>query len=135
MPPLAHALRNVTRRPLRAALTVLSAAATAALLLATASFAGGLDRCLAGNGRADVAILMSAVAERDLVRSSVPAAVPELVAAVPGVLIVGDVPAVSAEIHLASSLRLPGDDREHPTFVRGVTDRAFLVHEELTLVE
>ncbi len=134
--PLDHALRNLSRRPLRTALAALSAAATAALLLATASFAGGMERSFSGNGRPDVAILMSAVAERDLVRSTVSAAVPGLVAAsVPGLVSVAGTPAVSAEIHMGSNLRRAGDDRERPAFVRGVTDRAFLVHEAVTLVE
>jgi ABC-type antimicrobial peptide transport system permease subunit len=51
------------------------------------------------------------------------------------------VPAVSSEIHTGTNLRLgekPADGQPDPSyqaFVRGVTERAFLVHDAITLVE
>jgi putative ABC transport system permease protein len=140
--PFDYAVRNLGRRRLRTLLTGLSSALVAALVVATTSFVRGLESSFAGAGQPDVAILISTVAERDVVRSTVAAQVPELVAAaVPGIREVHGVPAVSAEIHMATHLRLgpappPGTpDPELNAFVRGVTDRAFLVHDSVTLLD
>jgi hypothetical protein len=134
--PFEYAVRNLARRPLRMLLAALSAAAVAALLAAAVAFAGGLERSTTGNADARVALLLSSAAGRDLVRSSVPATVDGLVAAgVPGVAEVNGVPAVSAEIHSASDVRLPGDSRPRQAFLRGVTERAFLVHEAVGVVD
>jgi len=134
--PFEYAVRNLARRPLRLALAALSAAAVAALLAAAAAFSGGLQRSTTGNADPRLALLLSSVAERDLVRSSVPATVDGLVAAgVPGVAVVNGVAAVSAEIHAASDVQLPGDDRPRQAFLRGVTERAFLVHEAVGLLD
>jgi hypothetical protein len=77
-----------------------------------------------------------------VLRSTVGAGVGALIeAAVPGIKSVGGVPAVSAEIHTGTNLRLgsQSDAREgesvYPGFVRGVTERAFIVHDEVTIVE
>jgi hypothetical protein len=140
--PFDYAARNLGRRRLRTFLTGLSGALVAALLVATAAFVRALESTFAGAAQPDVAILLSTVAERDVVRSTTGAQVPDLVAAsVPGILQVHGVPAVSGEIHMATHLRLgpappPGTpDPELNAFVRGITDRAFLVHESVTLVE
>ena len=140
--PFDYAVRNLARRPVRTALTALSSALVAALLVATVAFVRGLSQSHARAGEPDVAILLSRVSERDVLRSTVGAAVPELVAAsVSGVLAPGGVPAVSPEIHVGTRLRLgeaPPEGAPDPTyeaFVRGVTDRAFLVHDHVTIVE
>lgn len=137
--PFDYALRNLGRRPLRTLLTALSSALVAALLVATTAFVRGLDSTFSGAAQADTAILLSSVAERDVVRSTVTAGLSDLVAAsVPGIRQIGGAPAISAEIHMGSTLRLgPGPDRaDEPTyagFVRGMTDRAFAVHDAVTI--
>jgi putative ABC transport system permease protein len=140
--PFDYAIRNLGRRTLRTVLTGLSGALVAGLIVATAAFVRGLESSFAGAGEPDVAILLSTVAERDVVRSTVGAEVPELIAAsVPGIRQVHGGPAVSAEIHMATNLRLgpqpaPGaPDPELNAFVRGVTSRAFLVHDSVTILE
>jgi putative ABC transport system permease protein len=140
--PFDYAVRNLGRRRLRTFLTGISAALVAALLVATAAFVRGLEGSFAGAAQDDSAILLSSVSQRDVVRSTVGAQVPELVAAsVPGILMVNGSPAVSAEIHMGTQLRLgpepaPGtSDPEHAGFVRGVTDAAFLVHDSVTLTD
>lgn len=140
--PFDYAVRNLARRPLRTALTGLSSALVAALLVATVSFVRGLASSHAGAGEPDVAILLSRVSERDVLRSTVGAAVPELVAAaVPGIVSSGGVLAVSPEIHVGTRLRLGAEppagapDPIHESFVRGITDRAFLVHGKVTVTE
>ncbi|HJM56400.1 MAG TPA: ABC transporter permease, partial [Planctomycetota bacterium] len=63
-------------------------------------------------------------------------AVAELVAAdVPTIVRVGGVPASSPEIHMGTELTVPGDAQPRQAFVRGVTERAYLVHDAVTLVE
>lgn len=137
--PFDYALRNLGRRPMRTALTGLSSALVAALLVSTTAFVRGLDTTFSGAAQADTAILLSSVAERDVVRSTVTAGLSELVAAsVPGVKQIGGVPAISAEIHMGSTLRVgpaPGnaDEPTYAGFVRGVTERAFLVHDAVTI--
>ena len=139
--PFDYAVRNLGRRPFRTAITALSSALVAALLVATTAFVRGLGGTFSGAAQEDTAILLSTVAERDVVRSTVTAGLPELVAAsVPGVLQISGVPAISAEIHMGTNLRLgagPDAPGSEPLagFVRGVTERAFLVHEAVTLIE
>ncbi|NUP96866.1 MAG: ABC transporter permease [Planctomycetaceae bacterium] len=139
--PFDYAIRNLGRRPMRTLLTGLSSALVAALLVATTAFVRGLGGTFSGAAQSDTAILLSTVAERDVVRSTVTAGLPELVSAsVPGVRQIGGVPAISAEIHMGTNLRL-GEGPDAPGaeplagFVRGVTERAFLVHEAVTLLE
>ena len=139
--PFDYAVRNLGRRPFRTLLTALSSALVAALLVATTAFVRGLGGTFSGAASDDTAILLSTVAERDVVRSTVTAGLPELVAAsVPGVKSIGGVPATSAEIHMGTNLML-GDETAGAAreplagFVRGVTERAFVVHESVTLLE
>lgn len=134
--PFDYAVRNLGRRPLRTVLTGLSSALVAALLVATTAFVRGLDSTFSGAAREDTAILVSSASERDVVRSTVTAGLPELVAAsVPGVLYVGETPAISGEIHMGTTLRVGDGEAAYPAFVRGVTERAFFVHEAVTLTD
>ncbi len=48
---------------------------------------------------------------------------------------VGDLPATSPEIHMGSSIRLKGETNPHQAVLRGVTPRAYLVHEAVTMIE
>lgn len=138
--PLDYPIRNLSRRRLRTLLTGVSSALVAALFVATSAFVRGLDRTFAGAAQQDTAILLSSVSERDVIRSTVVAGLPEIVAAsVPNVRVIVGEPAISSEIHMGTNLRLgdataPGEVA-HQAFVRGVTERAFLVHSNVTLVE
>ncbi len=138
--PIDYPVRNLGRRPARTLLTALACALVTGVLAAAVAFARGLESAFRDQGRADTTILLSAAAMRDLVRSAIAPAVADLVAAdVEGVLRVHGVPAISPEIHMGTKLRLgraaEGDEVERSAFVRGVTERAFLVHERVTLVE
>lgn len=140
--PLDYPVRNLGRRPARTLLNGLACALVAAILVATVAFVQGLENSFKDQGRDDVAILISTAAMRDLLRSAVSPAVANLVAAdVPGIAQVNGTPAVSAEIHMGTNIRLgPGesareDEPQHAGFVRGVTDRAFLVHDAVTLLD
>jgi len=140
--PFDYAVRNLARRPVRTLLTGASSALVAGLFVVTAAFVQNLSTSFSGAGRDDVAILLSRVSNSDVLRSTVPPGLAELVAAeIAGVARPGGVPAVSAEIHTGTNLRLgakPADgapDPSYQAFVRGVTERAFLVHDAVTLIE
>ena len=140
--PFDYAVRNLARRPVRTLLTAGSSALVAGLFVATAAFVQGLSTSFTSAGQDDVAILLSRVSNSDVLRSTVPPALAELVAAeVSGVARPGGVPAVSPEIHTGTNLRLgekPAEgqqDPSYPAFVRGITERAFLVHDAITLLE
>jgi ABC-type antimicrobial peptide transport system permease subunit len=140
--PLDYPVRNLARRPLRTALTAGSCALVAALLASTAAFVRGLSSSAASQGREDVGIVLSRVAGLDVLRSTVGAGVAEeLSASVDGVARPGGIPAVSPEIHVGTRLRLGpappegAPDPRYEGFVRGVSERAFLVHDAVTIVE
>ncbi len=140
--PFDYAVRNLGRRPLRTVLTGTSSALVAALLVATTAFVRGLEDTFAGAAQADTAIVLSKVSERDVVRSTVTAGLPELVAAsVTGVKVVDGTALVSGEIHMATNLHLgpaaPPSERDatYQAFVRGITSRAFLVHDAVNITE
>jgi len=100
----------------------------AALLVATVAFARGLEGTFSGAADPRTALLLSSVADRDVVRSTAQAGLGSLVqASVPGIL------AASDEIHMGTTVLLPGDDTKYSGFVRGVTDEAYEVHQALTL--
>lgn len=134
--PLEYPMRNLARRRVRSALIGFACALVAAVLVAAFAFVSGLDRSFARSGRSDVSVLLSSAAERDLVRSALSPQVAEIVAAsVDGVRRARGVAAVSSEIHMASRVRLEPGGAELQGFLRGVTDRALLVHPEVTVVD
>lgn len=134
--PFEYPLRNLSRRRTRSTLIAAACALVAAVLVAAFAFVGGLDKSFQRSGRSDVAVLLSAAAQRDLVRSALTPQVAELVTAeIDGILRVHGVPAVSPEIHMATRVRLAGKSDDLQGFVRGVSERALLVHPEVTIVE
>lgn len=134
--PLDYPLRNLGRRRARSAMIAFACALVAAVLVSAFAFVGGLDKSFQRSGRSDVALLLSSAAERDLVRSALSPQVAELVAAeIDGILRVHGVSAVSPEIHMATRVQLSANGEGLQGFVRGVTERALLVHPEVTVVE
>jgi len=135
--PLDYALLNLARRPARTLLTGVSCALVAALLVATAAFVGGLERSYSATAEPDSAILLNSASMKDVVRSAISTGVAETVAAdVARIVRVDDVAAVSPEIHMATWVRPGGPDGPRKqAFVRGVTERALLVHPAVTLVD
>jgi ABC-type antimicrobial peptide transport system permease subunit len=133
--PLDHAIRNIGRRPVRSLLTVLATALVAALLVSTSAFVRSLEKSHLATAPRNTTLLISASAMGDIVRSSMSPMVAELIAAdVQGVLRVGGVPASSPEIHMGTDIRVQGIDGVRQSFVRGVTERAYLVHDAVTVI-
>lgn len=126
--PLDHSIRNLGRRPTRTLLAGLSSAMVAALLVATVAFARGLEGTFSGAADPRTALLLSSVSDRDVVRSTAQAGLGSLVeASVPGIL------AASDEIHMGTTILVPGVGASYSGFVRGVTEAAYEVHRALTL--
>ncbi len=132
--PWEYPLRNIMRRPGRAILTAGCSALAAALIVGTVAFVRGLETSALRSAPKKTAILLSQSSQRDLVRSAIPASVGDLVAAdVRGIALEGGVPCVSSEIHMGTKIKF--SSTEGQGFLRGVTKRAFLVHEAVTLIE
>lgn len=125
-----YALCNLSRRPTRTVLTAVSSALVAALLVCTVAFVRGLEQSFTGAAQQDVALLLSRIAEGDVLRSSVQAGLGALVQAnVPGVAL------VSEEVHLACNVTVLGTSGARAAMVRGVTGSAYPVHDAVTLTE
>lgn len=132
--PWEYPLRNIIRRPGRAILTTCCSALAATLIVGTVAFVRGLESSALRSAPDRTAILMSQSSQRDLVRSAIPASVGDLVAAdVRGVMKINGEPCVSSEIHMGSKIRV--GTKVGQGFLRGMTDRAFIVHDVVTLIE
>ena len=130
MLPFSYLLRNVLRRRLRTTVTALGIAATTMLVIAMHSFANGMATAAVGSARDDTVVLLGSSAEVDLVRSVIPRGNAEVAAgSAPGVATVNGVRAASVELHVASRR---GDQ---VGLLRGVTDAAYVVHPQVTVVE
>jgi ABC-type lipoprotein release transport system permease subunit len=135
--PWEYGLRNLYRRPLRSALTLVGLSLAILLVLGIAGFVGGLEAMLTRTGRADVVLVFGAGSADSLERSEVGRSVPSLLAAVlPVIRRTGDVPHVSPEAYLGTLLQVGSQDAPKVLgLVRGVTPAAFLVHPQVYLAE
>lgn len=130
MLPLSYALRNLGRRGVRTALTLLGLALITVLVILSDGFARGLTRTAADTASPDVVVLVSAEQEHDLVRSFLLEGNARAAAAsLPGVKEVAGRRAVSLELHVATR---KGDQIGT---LRGVEPEAYLVHDRVTLIE
>lgn len=128
MLPISYLIRNLMRRRVRTIVTVSGIAATTLLVVAMSAFADGMYRAAIGNDRHDVVYLLGSSAEVDLVRSVVTRGHADVAAAsAPGVLERGGVRAASVELHLATR------NGNQVGLVRGVTEAAYLVHDQVTV--
>jgi len=128
MLPLGYLLRNLLRRRVRTVVTVGGVAATTLLVVAMSAFADGMHEAAVGNERHDVVYLLGSSAEVDLVRSVVTRGHADVAAAsAPGVLEVDGLRAASVELHIATRRG------NQVGLVRGVTEAAYLVHDQLTV--
>jgi putative ABC transport system permease protein len=130
MLPLSYALRNLGRRGVRTALTLLGLALVTVLVILADGFARGLARTAAQTASPEVVVLVGAEQEWDLVRSFIGEGNARAAAAgLPGVAEVGGRRAVSVELHVATRRG------NQVGLLRGVEPEAFLVHPRVTLVE
>lgn len=135
--PWEYGIRNLGRSPGRLALGVLGSGLVVLLVLAALAFVRGMGASLAGSGGASNVILLGAGSQESVERSEVKPGVAGIAAgSIPGIRERSGVPYVSPEIHVASLVRLAEDgDRTYLVNFRGVEPTAFLVHDQVRIVE
>lgn len=133
--PVDYAITSLLRKPSRTILSIVSCALAALLVLGSLSFSEALELSFTRMGRDDVAIVLSTSAEGDPLRSEIPPAVASEVAAVRGVKRENGAPILSAEVTMGVDVVLERDATPRPALLRGVTDAAFALHPELTVIE
>ena len=130
MLPLSYALRNLWRRRYRTALTMGGIALVTMLVILMGGFARGLAGTARSSAADDVMIFVGSNGEHDLIRSVIPRGHAEAAAAgVPHAYEESGRRAVSPELHSATR---KGD---RVGLMRGITDGAYLVHRQVTVVE
>jgi len=135
--PFEYAVRNLGRSPLRLAASVLGGALVVLLVLAAGGFVRGMQHSLRVSGNERNVLLLGAGSEESIERSQIGRNVPTLAAAsVPGIKRRLGVDYVSPEVHMALVIRAGREDGEKSQAVlRGVTPTAFLVHDQVRVIE
>ncbi|MCS7034788.1 MAG: ABC transporter permease [Phycisphaerae bacterium] len=135
--PLDYAIRNLGRSPVRLGLSLAGSTLVALLALTAAGFVRGMDRSLATQGSPDNVLFYGAGSEESIERSEINPAVPALVEAhVPGVRRRAEVPYISPEVHIQTTVRRSPEDPQNPqVLVRGITPAAWLVHSGARVTE
>lgn len=135
--PFEYAVRNLGRSPTRLVASILGSAIVVLLVLAAGGLVRGMDRSLSFSGSRNNVMLLGAGSEESVERSEIGMDVPTLAAAsVPGIKSRLNVNYVSPEVHMALVMRTAKDsERDIQAVVRGVTPAAFLVHEQVRIIE
>lgn len=135
MLPIAYATRNLLRDPSRLLQKVIGAALVVFLVLAASAFNDGMVRLLSASGSPHNVMLIGSGSEEAVERSELSPRVETLAAAgIQGIAKVLGTPAVSGEIHYMGKVFTP-DGGGSQGLLRGVTPEAFLVHQEVQLLE
>lgn len=137
--PFDYAARNAGRNPLRTILTTIGAAAVVFLVILMGAFVQTLGATLRGTGEPDNVIVLGLGSEDYLEQSEIGFSVPtEMAASVDAVATQegSDDPLISPEIHHSTMVQLSADEKPDPkqansVLVRGVTDKAYIVHRQV----
>lgn len=133
--PWEYGVRNLARRPVRTALTLVALATVVMLVFVVVGFIRGLERSLAISGDEDVVLVYSVNSEENIENSSIAARTPSLLAAsLDGTMKRFGVRHVSPELYLGTRVATesgPGG----LGLVRGVETSAPLVRRSVQLVE
>ncbi|MCR9247971.1 MAG: ABC transporter permease [bacterium] len=128
MLPFGYVLRNITRRGARSAATIGGIMATTLLVVAMTAFADGMAGAADNSADDHRVFVLGVSAETDLVRSVIPRGNAETAAATaPAVATVDGRRAASVELHIATRMG------HQVGLIRGVTQAAYLVHDEVTV--
>ena len=135
MLPITYAIRNLFRDPVRLLQTVGGSALVVLLVIAAASLNHGMEELLQASGSSKNVILVGTGSEESVERSEVrleaEAAAATSVAGLASPL--GNT-AASGEIIYMAPLAIPGG-QEKPSLLRGVTEKALLVHHRVRVLE
>ncbi|MBL8850845.1 MAG: ABC transporter permease [Planctomycetaceae bacterium] len=134
--PWEYGIRNLLRRPLRSALTLLGLSTVTLLVLVVLGFVRGLDRSLAVSGDPQTAIVFSLGMGENLEYSSIPMRTSDLLASsLQGVQQRYGRKYTSPELYLGTQVRTSPDALPSMGLVRGVTPDALLVHRRVEIVD
>jgi len=141
--PFDYAARNAGRNPLRTILTTGGAAAVVFLVILMGSFVQTLGATLRGTGEQDNVIVLGLGSEDYLEQSEIGFSVPtEMAASVDSIATQKGTedPLISPEIHHSTIVQLSADEKPDPkqansVLVRGVTDKAYIVHRQVFITE
>lgn len=133
--PWDYGVRNLLRRPLRTALTLMALATVVLLIFVVVGFIRGLDLSLAVSGDPQVVLVYSVNAEENIENSAIFGQIPGLLSAsLDGVVRRHDVPHVSPELYLGTRIEV-GAENGGLGLIRGVLPTAPLVRRRVQLVE
>ena len=131
--PWEYGVRNLARRPVRTALTLVALATVVMLVFVVVGFIRGLERSLAISGDRDVALVYSVNSEENIENSSIEARTPDLLtASIDGVWNRFGVAHVSSELYMGTRVKVR-DGSGGLGLVRGVTHNAPLVRRGVRL--
>ena len=133
--PWEYGVRNLARRPVRTALTLVALATVVMLVFVVVGFIRGLEQSLAISGDHDVVLVYSVNSEEHIENSSIEARTPALLtASLDGTWKRFGVQHVSSELYLGTRV-LTGNGVSGLGLVRGVTRRVPLVRRGVRLVK
>ncbi|QEG00353.1 FtsX-like permease family protein [Stieleria maiorica] len=133
--PWEYGVRNLARRPVRTALTLVALATVVMLVFVVVGFIRGLERSLSVSGDPNVVLVYSVNSEENIENSSIAANAPALLAAsLEGTVRRFGATHVSPELYLGTRVRTGASD-EGLGLVRGVTTAAPLVRRSVKLTE
>jgi putative ABC transport system permease protein len=134
--PWDYGVRNVFRRPMRSALTLLALSLVVFLVLVVVSFVRGLDASLVVSGHPRVVLVHALGASENIENSTMPGRSPGLLSASLSSIQSREGQAfVSPELYLGSEVRLNPADKPLMGIIRGVTPAVSLVRTSFQLTE
>lgn len=132
--PWEYGVRNLARRPVRTALTLVALATVVMLVFVVVGFIRGLEQSLSVSGDEDVVLVYSVNSEENIENSSIPARTPSLLtASLDGAVKRFGVTHVSPELYLGTRVTTE-KDQGGLGLVRGVTTVAPLVRRTVKLI-
>jgi putative ABC transport system permease protein len=133
--PWEYGVRNLARRPVRTALTLVALATVVMLVFVVVGFIRGLEQSLSVSGDDDVVLVYSVNSEENIENSSIAARTPSLLtASLDGTVKRFGVTHVSPELYLGTRVTTEQDEGGLG-LVRGVTTAAPLVRRSVKLIE
>ena len=133
--PWEYSVRNLARRPVRTALTLIALATVVILVFVVVGFIRGLERSLVVSGDPDVVLVYSVNSEENIENSSVAARTSSLLtASLDGIHRRFGVPHVSPELYFGTRVGIQ-DGSAGLGLVRGVTRNVPLVRRGVRLVQ
>jgi len=133
--PWEYGVRNLARRPVRTALTLVALATVVMLVFVVVGFIRGLEQSLSVSGDENVVLVYSVNSEENIENSSIPARTPSLItASLDGTVKRFGVTHVSPELYLGTRVKT-GESDGGLGLVRGVKFAAPLVRRSVKLIE